>query len=47
MLQKGCYSVKIKSAKNLSNGRSAKVYTLEIYPLYGSYWGIELEEGEL
>ncbi len=28
MLQKGCYSAKIKSAK---------VYTLEIYPLYGKF----------
>ncbi len=27
MLQKGCYSAKIKSAK---------VYTLEIYPLYST-----------
>ena len=35
MLQKGCYSAKI-ICKNLSNSHSAKVYTLEIYLLYGT-----------
>ena len=31
----GTQTTKIKSA-NLCNGPSAKIYTLEIYPLYGT-----------
>ena len=34
------YSTKIKTAKTILKGISAKIYTLEIYPLYGilSMW---------
>ncbi len=37
MLQKGPIPRKIKSVKNLSKDISAKIYTLEIYPLYGTW----------
>ena len=33
MLQKSCYSTKIKSTKTFLKGISAKIYTLEIYTL--------------
>ncbi len=37
MLQKNCYIFcENYIRKDLSNGHSAKVYTLEIYPLHGT-----------
>ncbi len=44
----GTQTTKIKSAKSfVLNGPSAKIYTLEIYPLYGNFPELMLSQGRI